>query len=46
MNFDAALEAINGIGGAGLDLREREPVWPDFPLEEYRRRYARLTALL
>ncbi len=46
MNFDDALEAINGIDGAGLDLREREPVWPDFPLGEYRRRYARLAALL
>ncbi len=46
MNFDDALEAIDGIDGAGLDLREREPVWPDFPLEEYRRRYARLAALL
>jgi Xaa-Pro aminopeptidase len=46
VNFDDALEGINGIDGAGLDLREREPVWPDFPLEEYRHRYARLAALL
>lgn len=46
MNFDSALEAIDGIDGAGLDLGERPPVWPDFPLDEYRRRYARLAALM
>lgn len=46
MNFDSALEAIDGIDGAGLDLGERPPAWPDFPLGEYRRRYARLTALM
>jgi Xaa-Pro dipeptidase len=46
VNFDAALAAIAGIDGAGLDLGERPPVWPDFPLDEYRRRYARLAALM
>ncbi len=46
MNFDDALETIAGIGGDGLDLGERTPVWPDFPLAEYRRRYARLAALM
>jgi Xaa-Pro aminopeptidase len=46
VNFDDALGRIDGIDGAGLDLGEREPVWPDFPLAEYRRRYARLAALL
>jgi len=46
VNFDSALEVIDGIDGAGLDLGERPPVWPDFPLEEYRRRYARLSALM
>lgn len=46
MNFDAALEAIAGIDGAGLDLGERPPAWPDFPLDEYRARYARLAALM
>ena len=46
VNFDEGLERIDGIDGAGLDLGEREPVWPDFPLAEYRRRYARLAALL
>jgi Xaa-Pro aminopeptidase len=46
VNFDDALDRIDGIDGAKLDLGEREPVWPDFPLAEYRRRYARLAALL
>jgi Xaa-Pro aminopeptidase len=46
MNFDNALETIVGIDGDGLDLGERPPVWPDFPLGEYRRRYARLAALM
>jgi len=46
VNFDSALDAIDGIDGAGLDLGERPPVWPDFPLDEYRRRYARLAALM
>ena len=46
MNFDDALASIDGIDGAGSDLGERTPVWPDFPIEEYRRRYARLSALM
>jgi Xaa-Pro aminopeptidase len=46
VNFDDALAAIDGIDGAGLDLGERPPVWPDFELAEYRRRYARLTVLM
>jgi Xaa-Pro aminopeptidase len=46
VNFDSALEAIDGIDGVGLDLGERPPVWPDFQLDEYRRRYARLGALM
>jgi Xaa-Pro aminopeptidase len=46
MNFDEALASIDGIDGAGTDLGERTPVWPDFPIEEYRRRYARLSALM
>ena len=32
MNFDAALDVIDGLDGEGLDLGEREPVAPDFPL--------------
>ena len=46
MNIDAALAIITGIDGTGVDLGERPPVWPDFPIEEYRRRYARLAALM
>ena len=46
MNFDETLAGIEGIDGVGADLGERTPVWPDFPIEEYRRRYARLSALM
>jgi Xaa-Pro aminopeptidase len=46
MNIDAALAAISSLDGDGLDLGERPPTWPDFPIEEYRRRYARLAALM
>jgi Xaa-Pro aminopeptidase len=46
VNFDAALAVIDRLDGTGLDLGERTPVSPDFPMEEYRRRYARLTALM
>jgi Xaa-Pro aminopeptidase len=44
--IDAALAAIEGVDGSGLDLGEREPVWPDFPLTEYRRRWGRLAILM
>jgi Xaa-Pro dipeptidase len=46
MNIDAALAAIASLDGTGFDLGEREMVWPDFPVHEYRRRYAKLTALM
>jgi Xaa-Pro aminopeptidase len=46
MNIDEALAAIAGIDGADIDLGERAQVWPDFPITEYRRRYARLAALM
>ncbi|MGO8957412.1 MAG: M24 family metallopeptidase [Streptosporangiaceae bacterium] len=46
MNLDAALAVIAGIDGTGVDLGQRQPAWPDFPIAEYRRRYARLTALM
>jgi Xaa-Pro dipeptidase len=46
VNLDAALAAIAGIDGAGLDLGARPPAWPDFPLAEYQQRYARLGALM
>jgi Xaa-Pro aminopeptidase len=46
VNFDAALAAIENLDGNGVDLGERVPVSLDFPIEEYRRRYARLAALM
>jgi Xaa-Pro aminopeptidase len=46
MNLDAALAAIADIDGTGFDLGGRAPVWPDFPVTEYRQRYARLAALM
>ncbi len=46
MNIDAALATITGIDGTGCELGERPAVWPDFPIGEYRRRYARLAALM
>jgi Xaa-Pro dipeptidase len=46
MNFDAALDLIGGLDGAGFGLGQREPTAPDFPLPEYRRRYQRLVALM
>jgi Xaa-Pro dipeptidase len=46
VNLDAALAAIDGIDGADTDLGARQPAWPDFPLAEYQRRYARLGALM
>lgn len=46
MSIDAALATITGINGTGTELGERAPAWPDFPIEEYRRRYARLSALM
>lgn len=45
-NFDECLDAIADIDGEALELGEREPVSPDFPLAEYRRRYARLQVLM
>jgi Xaa-Pro dipeptidase len=46
MNFDAALELIDGLDGEGFDLGERAPTAPDFPIPEYKRRYQRLVALM
>jgi Xaa-Pro aminopeptidase len=46
MNFDAALELIDGLDGQDFDLGERVPPAPDFPVAEYRRRYQRLAALM
>ena len=46
MNLDTALAAIADTGGTGIDLGERTQVWPDFPIIEYRQRYARLGVLM
>jgi Xaa-Pro dipeptidase len=46
MNFDAALDIIDGLDGEGFDLGGRVPAAPDFPIPEYRRRYQRLAALM
>lgn len=49
VNFDKCLDIIADIDatdGGDPDLGAREPVTPDFPLAEYRRRYARLQALM
>lgn len=46
MNFDAALDIIGGLDGAGFDLGGKVPPAPDFPLPEYQRRYQRLVALM
>lgn len=45
-NFDECLDAIADVDGVGLELGERQTVSPDFPLAEYRRRYARLQTLM
>jgi Xaa-Pro aminopeptidase len=46
MNFDAALDVIDGLDGEGFGLGDRVPAAPDFPMHEYRRRYQRLAALM
>ena len=45
MNFDSALARIETIG-ATADLGERDQQSADFPIEEYRRRHARIAALM
>ena len=46
MRLDEALDTVEGAAGATIDLGERVQLSPDFPVEEYRRRYARLAALM
>lgn len=46
VNYETALDAIAEVDGSDVDLGSSEPSYPDFPLEEYRDRYGRLTALL
>lgn len=46
MDFNAALDAIEHVDGDGIDLGEVEPAYPDFPLDDYRRRWARVATLM
>jgi Xaa-Pro aminopeptidase len=46
MDFNAALDAIEGVTGKGVDLGGEAPAYPDFPLDEYRLRYARVRTLM
>ncbi|MEA2290102.1 MAG: Xaa-Pro dipeptidase [Solirubrobacteraceae bacterium] len=46
MDFNGALDAIERVDGGGVDLGGVEPASPDFPLDEYRRRWARVAALM
>lgn len=46
MSFDRVLELIEAIDGAELDLGSSGPAYLDFSIDEYRRRYARLGALM
>jgi Xaa-Pro dipeptidase len=45
-SFNEALDTVAEVDGSGVDLGERRPASADFPIEEYRRRYARLAALM
>jgi Xaa-Pro aminopeptidase len=45
MNIEAALDRVTHVNDA-VDLGDLEPAYPDFPLDEYRVRYARLVALM
>jgi Xaa-Pro aminopeptidase len=46
MDLNAALDLIEDVSGDGLEMGAAQPAYPDFPLEEHQRRYARLQALL
>lgn len=46
VDLDAALNLIGDVSGEGLGLGDGRPSYPDFPLDEYQRRYARLQILL
>jgi Xaa-Pro dipeptidase len=46
VDFDAALDAIEQVDGDDVDLGDIEPAYPDFPLDEYRRRWARVATLM
>lgn len=46
MDLDAALDLTETVTGEGLELGAAQPSYPDFPADEYRRRWARLQVLL
>jgi Xaa-Pro aminopeptidase len=46
VDYETALDAVAETVGPPLDLGTASPGYPDFPLEEYRRRYACLAALM
>jgi Xaa-Pro aminopeptidase len=46
VDLNTALDLIEDIDGSGFDLVGREAAYADFPLDEYRQRYARLAALM
>lgn len=46
MDLDAALDLTETATGEGLELGAAQPSYPDFPADEYRRRWARLQVLL
>lgn len=46
MDYETALDVIADVQGSGVDLGPANPTYPDFPLDEYRLRYARLGTLL
>jgi Xaa-Pro aminopeptidase len=45
MNLDTALNRVSEVTEA-VDLGDHQPTYPDFPLDEYRTRYARFVALM
>lgn len=46
ISFNDCLDRVHDINGADLDLGPGTPTYPDFPLDEYQARYARLQALM
>jgi Xaa-Pro aminopeptidase len=46
LDYETALDVIADVQGSGVDLGPANPTYPDFPLDEYRLRYARLGTLL
>jgi Xaa-Pro aminopeptidase len=44
-DFNSYLDEIESIGSGGISLSSRSPEYAEFSLDEYRQRYARLSAL-